>query len=162
MRITIPLYLLSLCLVLPLVTSCEYLFGDGVEIDDDDLLGLDDDDSAVGCTDGDCVYVDPDYACQCADDCCEIGCMAELEGSCSTACGSGTECVVDCAGSDDCSVSCPDSAWCEVDCTETNTCAVNCPATGCVVHGCAFPMYCAVTCGDGGLPSQSGDDWICP
>lgn len=45
---------------------------------------------------------------------------------------------------------------------DTGTCAVNCHESGCVVHNCDLPMFCVVTCGDGGLPTQSGDDWICP
>lgn len=111
---------------------------------------------------GYCVELGSDYACQCDCDRCDIECDTEADGSCAVACGEDHECAVTCEGSDDCSVSCPDTSLCEVDCGGTNTCSVNCPESGCVVHNCEFPMYCAVTCGDGGIPTQVGDDWICP
>jgi hypothetical protein len=161
------------------ITACNLSFPD----DDDDVAGvLDDDDAGGGCSDGTCVYLDPDYACQCNDDCCEVECApGGPEGSCAVACAEETACAVQCDGMEDCAVSCPSAESCAVDCTGTDTCtvncseqacdvdcgdtgscAVNCHESGCVVHNCDLPMYCVVTCGDGGLPTQSGDDWVCP
>jgi len=130
--------------------------------DDEDLIGgldLVDEDGLCGSY---CVELGPDYACQCDCESCDIECDTEADGSCAVACGVDHDCAVTCEGSDDCSVSCPDTSFCEVDCGGTNTCSVNCPVSGCVVRNCEFPMYCAVTCGDGGVPTQVGDDWICP
>ena len=149
--------ILAISLTLTCTGCWEFLGGEGprtgIEVpqSDDD-----------GCNGGYCVTLGPDYACQCADGCCEVDCDAEADGSCAVACEEGVDCAVECEGADDCSVSCPDAASCEVDCGGTTQCSVNCPETGCVVHGCDFPLYCAVSCGDGGIPEPLGDDWVCP
>lgn len=138
--------------------SCFVVLPDGAFEDDDDVS---DDDTSGGCTDGDCILHEGDHACQCTDDCCEIECQPDEGASCATSCAEGSDCTVDCGVAGDCGVSCDSAAFCEVDCRDA-TCTVNCPDSHCVVHNCDFPLECAVSCGDGGLPEQQGDDWVCP
>ncbi len=126
----------------------------------DDDVSADDDDDA--CTDGDCVYLDPDHACACHDPCCDIDCSPAPGGSCAVSCSEDSACGVTCGEAGDCTVSCAGSTSCEVDCLDA-TCTVNCPDSECVVHNCDFPWTCTVSCGEGGvMPTQQGDDWVCP
>ena len=134
------------------------LFGVSQPGDDDDDSTADDD----ACSGGDCVYLSPDHACACHDECCDIDCQPDVGGSCAVSCDVDSECAVDCGEGGDCTVSCAGSTFCEVDCRET-TCTVNCPDSSCVVHNCDLPWTCTVSCGEGGvLPTQQGDDWVCP
>ncbi len=141
----------------PTVPGCLF---DLVPGDDDDTSTADDDDDA--CTVGDCVFLEGDHACACHDDCCDIDCEADPGASCAVSCSEDSACGVHCGESGDCTVSCAGSLSCEVDCTSA-TCTVNCPDSQCVVHNCDFPWTCTVSCGEGGvLPTQQGDDWVCP
>ncbi len=141
------------------LTGAGCIFGVGEPGDDDDSTAAGDDDT---CSDGDCVFLAPDHACACHDECCDIACQPDPGGSCAVSCDEESECAVDCGEGGDCTVSCAGSVFCEVDCRET-TCTVNCPDSSCVVHNCDFPWTCTVSCGAGGVvPTQQGDDWVCP